>query len=198
MIYSIKGKLLLTDFNSAVIETGGISFRCYTTVNTLRKIGQAGNEVLLFTYLNVKEDALDLFGFKETVELDCFKLLLSVSGVGPKAALSILSQLSPDKLAIAVAAKDVKAISAAQGVGKKTAERIVLELKDKLADVSGTESSAELEEISIVSQNDAFNDAVAALISLGYSQSDTARVLAKADKNLNTEQLIKFALKNFM
>lgn len=198
MIYSIKGKLLLTDLNSAVIETGGISFRCYTTVNTLRKIGKAGDEISLFTYLNVKEDALDLFGFKETVELDCFKLLLSVSGVGPKAALSILSQLSPDKLALAVAAKDVKAISAAQGVGKKTAERIVLELKDKLAAVSAVESSEELEEISAVSQNDSFNDAVAALVSLGYSQSDTTRVLAKADKNLNTEELIKFALKNFM
>ncbi len=198
MIYSIKGKLLLTDLNSAVIETGGISFRCYTTVNTLRKIGKAGDEVSLFTYLNVKEDALDLFGFRETVELDCFKLLLSVSGVGPKAALSILSQLSPDKLALAVAAKDVKAISAAQGVGKKTAERIVLELKDKLAAVSAVESSEELEEISAVSQNDSFNDAVAALVSLGYSQSDTARVLAKADKNLDTEELIKFALKNFM
>ena len=199
MIYSVTGNLIHTDLNSAVIDVNGVAFRCFVTANTLRKIGEIGKPASLLTYLNVKEDALDLYGFKEQSELDCFKLLLEVKGVGPKAALSILSQLTPDRLALAVAAKDVKSISAAQGIGKKTAEMVVLVLKDKLSGiVSDEEASVELEMMADAAVNDNVSDAVNALVSLGYTQTDATKILSKADASMSTEDLIKFALKKMM
>ncbi|MBQ2812810.1 MAG: Holliday junction branch migration protein RuvA, partial [Clostridia bacterium] len=121
MFYSLTGTVVHTDETSVALSCGGVAFRCYTSFNTLRKIASTGETVTLYTYLAVREDALDLFGFADTDELDCFKILIGVSGVGPKAGLAILSQLTPDKLALAVASGDVKAITAAQGVGPKIA-----------------------------------------------------------------------------
>ena len=110
MIYSVTGTLIHMDATTAVVECGGVGFKCLTTLNTLKQLGPAGGKVTLYTYLNVREDALDLFGFFGETELACFKMLISVSGVGPKAALSILSELSPEKLALCIATGDSKSI----------------------------------------------------------------------------------------
>ena len=132
MIYSLDGTLTYFDQNFAVVSCGGVGFKCFTTLTTLQSLPGVGKPVQLFTYLSVREDALDLYGFATTAELDCFKLLISVNGVGPKAALAILSELSADRLAVCIAGGDAKSLTRAPGIGKKIAERIVLELKDKM------------------------------------------------------------------
>ena len=196
MFYSITGKIVYVDTQSVAIETGGIAFRCSTTLTTLKRIGEKGNTATLYTYLNVREDALDLFGFADEQELECFKLLIGVSGVGPKAALAILSELTPDKLALCLATGDSKAITRAQGVGPKLAQRVVLELKDKLA--KGLELSAvtpEIEAAGIAAAEGSAAEAVGALTMLGYSQSEAAAAVAKLDAALSVEDMIRQALK---
>lgn len=155
MIYNIKGELTYTDPQFVVVENSGIGFKCFTTLTTVKNLGKIGSTVNLYTYLSVKEDALDLFGFSTLEELNSFKLLITVSGVGPKAAVSVLSELSPEKLALAIASSDVKSITKANGVGRKTAERIVLELKDKTGSLSQTDfssaaSAASVAELSLI------------------------------------------------
>lgn len=196
MIYSITGILIHTDVSIAVVECGGVGFKCFTTMNTLRQIGKTGEKVTLFTHLHVREDAMDLFGFYDQVELDCFKLLTSVSGVGPKAALSILSELTPDKLSLCIASGDSKSLTKAQGIGKKIAERIVLELKDKItASVSrGDGDSAVLAAAAAAEQGDSA-EAVSALVALGFAQSDAAVVVGKLEQNLSVEEMIRQGLK---
>ena len=139
MLYSVRGKLIQTTATCAVVECGGVGFLCQTTLNTLKTL-KPGSEVMLYTYLNVREDAMELFGFATKTELDTFKTLISVSGVGPKAGLALLSELSPEQVAMAIATDDVKTITRAQGIGKKIAQRIVLELKDKLAKAAASDS----------------------------------------------------------
>ncbi len=196
MFYSITGKIVYVDTQSVAIETGGIAFRCSTTLTTLKRIGEKGNTATLYTYLNVREDALDLFGFADEQELECFKLLIGVSGVGPKAALAILSELTPDKLALCLATGDSKAITRAPGVGPKLAQRVVLELKDKLA--KGLELSAvtpEIEAAGIAAAEGSAAEAVSALTMLGYSQSEAAAAVAKLEASLSVEDMIRQALK---
>ena len=196
MFYSITGKVVYFDTQSVVIETGGVAFKCSTTLTTLKKIGEKGSLATLYTYLNVREDALDLFGFYTEQELECFKLLISVSGVGPKAALSILSELTPEKLALSLATGDSKAITKAQGVGPKLAQRVVLELKDKLA--KGLEMPAatpEIEAAGLAASDGNAAEAVSALVMLGYSQSEAAVAVSKLDGTLPVEDLIRQALK---
>lgn len=196
MFYSITGKIVYIDTQSVAIETGGVAFRCSTTLTTLKRIGEKGNTATLYTYLNVREDALDLFGFADEQELECFKLLIGVSGVGPKAALAILSELTPDKLALCLATGDSKAITRAPGVGSKLAQRVVLELKDKLA--KGLELSAvtpEIEAAGIAAAEGSAAEAVSALTMLGYSQSEAAAAVAKLDASLSVEDMIRQALK---
>lgn len=196
MFYSITGKIVYLDTQSVAIETGGVAFRCSTTLTTLKRIGEKGSTATLYTYLNVREDALDLFGFASEQELECFKLLIGVSGVGPKAALSILSELPPDKLALCLATGDSKAITRAPGVGPKLAQRVVLELKDKLA--KGLELSAvtpEFEAAGLAAAEGNAAEAVSALTMLGYSQSEAAAAVAKLDAALSVEDMIRQALK---
>ena len=194
MIYSLRGTLLFTDPSSAVIECGGVGYKCAVTVNTLRQLPKIGSEAMIFTYMNVREDAVDLFGFASEDELASFKLLIAVNGVGPKAALAILSELRPEILAFAIAGGDVKAITKAPGVGPKLAQRIVLELKDRVlpggtpAEVNG--SGTVLEGSSDLAQ------AVGALVALGYAQSEAASAVAKTDTSQPVEQIIKDALKH--
>jgi len=195
MFYSITGTVVFSDENSVAVDCNGVAFRLFTTLNTLKKCAPVGEKQTLYTVLNVREDALDLFGFADKNELDCFKLLTSVSGVGPKAGLAILSQLTPDKLALSVAGGDVKAITAAQGVGPKIAQRIVLELKGKL-DAFALDSKA-LGDIAAAQKatvSYAGEDAVNALIMLGYSRSEASIAVGKLDGNLSTEDMIKQAL----
>ncbi len=199
MFYSLTGKILKTDEQSIAILCGGVGFRCYTTRNTLESVHRSrSDEVTVFTYLNVREDALDLFGFYTEQELDAFKLLISVSGVGPKAALSILSQLTPDDFAVAVSSGDVKAITAANGVGPKLAQRVIMELKDKISSVSfiSSESSSVSSAISAVNNMSNTSEAIAALTALGYSQTEASVAVSKLSPELSVEELIKGALKN--
>ena len=130
MLYSVKGELIHMEPNVAVICCGGVGFRCRITVNTARKLPHIGEEAMLYTMMDVREDAIELFGFADRRELECYKQLTAITGVGPKAALAVLSELSPEKVALAVAAGDYKAFTRAPGVGPKLAQRIVLELKD--------------------------------------------------------------------
>ena len=132
MFYSIKGILIHTEPNVAVVECGGVGFLCRTTMNTQRTLPPVGQEAKLYTHLNVREDALELFGFATQAELNCFKLLTAISGVGPKVGLAILSVLTPEQVAAAAATGDSKAFTRASGVGPKLGQRIVLELKDKV------------------------------------------------------------------
>ena len=196
MFYSITGRVVHRDTQSVAVETGGVAFQCSTTLSTLKTIGEKGSTATLYTYLNVREDALDLFGFATEQEMECFKLLISVSGVGPKAALSILSELTPDKLALCLATGDSKSITRAQGVGPKLAQRVVLELKDKLA--KGLElpaDSPEIQAAGLAAADGNAAEAVSALVMLGYSQSEAAMAVSKLDGDLPVEALIKQALK---
>jgi Holliday junction DNA helicase RuvA len=164
----------------------------------LSALNGKNSDVTVFTHLNVREDALDLFGFLTEQELDAFKLLIGVSGVGPKAALAILSELSPDAFAIAVASGDSKAITAANGVGPKLAQRVIMELKDKISNVSfvSEQSVATSAAVNAVNNMSNTSEAIAALTALGYSQSEASVAVSKLSPDLSVEELIKGALKN--
>lgn len=195
MLYSVRGKLIHTTSSSAVVECGGVGYNCQTTINTLKTL-KPNTEVMLYTYLNVREDAVDLFGFATKTELDTFKTLITVSGVGPKAGLSICSALSPEQIAMAVATDDVKTLTMAQGIGKKTAQRIVLELKDKLAKAATSDSS--MSAVTTAAANAATGNipkAIEALGVLGYTPADVSPILATLDSSLPVEQLISQTLK---
>ncbi len=197
MFYSLTGEVVYFDAQCAAIDCNGVAFKCFATSNTLKNIAKIGDRVTLFTFLSVKEDALDLFGFYTLQELECFKLLLSVNGVGAKMAVAILSELDPGELAIAVAANDSKAIARANGVGSKRAQRIILELKDKLAnglELGETSAKAEAAASAVTGGN--ASEAVSALTMLGYSQTEAAVAVGGIDKNLSVEEIIKLALKN--
>lgn len=195
MFYSLTGTVIFSDLNSVALSCGGVGFRCQTTANTLRDV-QNGRELTLFTYLNVREDALDLFGFSTTYELDWFKLLIGVTGVGPKAALAILSELVPEKLAMSISAGDVKAITRAQGVGPKLAQRVILELKDKAKSaLSGAEEAQDYASVATANEMPNTKEAIAALTMLGYNRTEASSAVAKLDPSLPTQTLIKQALK---
>ena len=196
MIYSVKGEVDHTEANLAVIECGGVGYACRTTFTTLSKLKGIGSQAKLYTYLNVSQDDVSLFGFYDQQELKCFRMLLTVSGVGPKAALSVLSDIPPEKFALTVATGDYKAITKAKGIGAKTAQRIVLELKDKIAkeQLSGA-SSVDFSAVSEAVSGGATGEAIAALVVLGYSQAEAATVISGLDSSLSTEELIKQALK---
>lgn len=195
MLYNLKGTLTVSDVNFIVVECGGVGFKCFTTLNTVKQIGKTGDTVNVYTYLAVREDAMDLYGFSSLAELDAFKLLITVSGIGPKAAVSILSELSPDKLAVCIASGDAKAITKAQGVGKKTAERVVRELKDKMGAIAVGDVSDAVSSAASVSANSDSAEAVEALVALGYAQSDAAVVVGAMDKSLSVDEMIRLGLK---
>ena len=193
MIYSVRGKLIHTENELAVVECGGVGYACKTTFYTLQKIA-GSDEVMLYTYLAVREDAADLFGFSTKEELKCFKMLISVSGVGPKAAISILSSNSPSQFALAVATGDSKSLTKCKGIGAKTAQRIVLELKDKIAKENTVSVRGTADFVPAVSQGGAVDEAVTALVVLGYTEGEAMQAVSKLDPTLSVEELIKKAL----
>ncbi len=199
MFYSIAGTLVTTEPNAAIVDNNGIAYRMTVSFTTLGKLsGKQGERVLLYTHLNVREDGLDLFGFYTQEELETFKMLTSVSGVGPKAAMSILSGMSPEKFAVAVGTGDAKAISKAPGVGAKTAARIILELKDKIAkQLSGAEAGAALSD-DIPAAGDKAGEAVNALLVLGYTRGEATAALKGLGAELTLEEMITAALKKLM
>lgn len=195
MLYSVKGQLVVATPNMAVIECGGVGFRCQITMNTARQLPSIGGETMLYTIMNVREDAIELFGFADQAELACFKQLTAITGVGPKAGFSILSELSPQKVALAVASGDFKMLTRASGVGPKLAQRIVLEMKDKVESLSGSGLSMEDIPTGVTSAAGNAAEAVSALTVLGFSASEASAVVGKLDSALPVETLVREALK---
>lgn len=197
MFYSLTGKLAHMEPSVAVIECGGVAFKCLTSMHTQRSLPRIGETATLYTHLNVREDALDLFGFSSKNELNCFKMLTGISGVGPKVALAILSELSPEGVAVAAASGDSKSFTRASGVGPKLGQRIVLELKDKVKKMAGAGGDLQLTpaEAGVISASKNAEQAVQALIVLGYTQSEASQAVARLDSALATEELIRLALK---
>lgn len=194
MLYSVRGELIHLEANVAVICCGGVGFRCRITMNTARRLPKLGSEAMLYTMMDVREDAIELFGFAEKKELDCFKQLLGITGVGPKAAIAVLSELSPDQVALAAASGDHKAFTRANGVGPKLAQRMVLELKDKVAALTSSVDGIELPSGNAQTVGNAA-EAVKALGALGFSQSEAAQTVGKLDETLPVEELVRQALR---
>lgn len=192
MIYSLCGKLAHWEQGLAVIECGGVGYACRTSMNTISKL-RGQEEVKVYTHLHVSENAVDLFGFADSAELSSFRQLISISGVGPKAALSILSDSTPSKLALCIATGDSKTLTKSPGIGNKIAQRIVLELKDKVAKEQKF-SSEEL--ISAPVQGSNISEALLALQTLGFDASQCASALKGVDAEFTVEDMIKFGLKN--
>lgn len=194
MIYSLHGTLTAREPSLAVIECGGVGYACRITYVTGASLGELGSEVFLYTYLYLREDAVELFGFAERQELDCFKLLLGVSGVGPKAALSILSDLTPERFVLTIAAGDSKVFTKTKGVGPKLAQRIVLELKDRITKEHFA-SGADITASPVGMTEGSAAEAVSALMVLGYEQSEVMPILATLAPGLSASELIKQTLK---
>ncbi len=195
MLYSVKGELIHMEPRMAVVSCGGVGFRCNITMNTARQLPSIGSEVMLYTILNVREDALELFGFADQDELLSFKQLTAISGVGPKVGLSILSELSPERVALAVAAGDYKALTKAAGVGPKLAQRIVLEMKDKVKALTSADDGLTMPAGGVVSAAGNAAQAVDALTVLGFSASEASAAVGKLDSALPVETLVRDALK---
>ena len=194
MIYSLRGKLIFSDISVAVVECGGVGYKCTISAKTLGALPETGKEVMLYTHMNVREDAVDLFGFISMDEMRCFKLLISVNGVGAKMGIALLSEFTPEFITSYIASGDYKALTAASGVGPKLAQRIVLELKDKVGSLGVTQVSSTGNTTVATASSDNIKNAATALVSLGFLQSEANRALAGLDINLSTEELIKAAL----
>ena len=178
MIASLRGKLIYTDNTSAVVECGGVGLRCTVTKNTLYRLPPKGSEVFLYTHLAVREDSLDLYGFESEAELNAFKLITSVNGVGAKLGIAILSEFEADRLTVYIASGDAKA----------------LELKDKVGAIA--EYGEDIKAIGNATAHTNSSEAVAALVSLGYSQGEASLAVGRLDQTLTAEELIKQALKS--
>ena len=200
MFYYVKGELAYRDPNTCVIDCGGVGYKLtVSTITSESLASKLGQKVKLYTHLAVREDGVEMFGFGSNEERHTFNLLTAVSGIGPKAALSILSVMTPDRLAMAVCTEDIKSISKAPNIGAKTAARIVLELKDKIAkemplasasvkDTSGTISATRMSTGNLA-------EATEALMVLGYDRSTVIKALAGIDPTLDVGAIIKIALK---
>ena len=201
MIYSISGLLRQVAPTYCVVEACGVGYQCSASTHTLSSLPGRGQEVTLLTHLWVKEDGMELFGFSTEQERRCFRMLIGVSGVGPRVALAILSDSAPDRLMLSIAAGDAKALTRAQGVGAKLAQRIILELRDKVSDEDiSMPFSDEIGTISTVAEtihNTAKSEAISALVALGYGQTDAAAVIAPMEDSLAVDELIRRALKSF-
>lgn len=199
MFYYLEGTVALIEKELAVIDCNGVGYACHTSQNTCASI-QSGKKARLYTHLSIRENNCDLYGFAEQEELNLFRLLLGVSGVGPKAALAILSIAPPTQLALCIITEDAKFLTQAPGIGKKIAQRICLELKDKLAKEQQTLQSGGGLIIPTATQPgtvNAVSEAVSALVVLGYSQTEAMKAMEglKADDTLTAEELIRACLK---
>lgn len=200
MISYIRGKLVAVEKEKVIIDVGGVGYGIFMPESAIGLLPQMGNEVKLHTYLNVREDAMQLFGFLTRDDLEIFKLLIGVSGIGPKGGLSILSKLTADDLRFAIMSGDSKAISAAPGIGKKTAEKVIIELKDKL-DIEQILNPSDSETKSAIkmdsSANEVQSEAVQALVALGYGSTESLKAVNKVNsENMTVEEVLKQALKN--
>ena len=200
MISYIRGEFVAVEKEKVIIDVGGVGYGIFVPESAMGLLPQIGNEVKLHTYLNVREDAMQLFGFLTRDDLEIFKLLIGVSGIGPKGGLSILSKLTADDLRFAIMSGESKAISAAPGIGKKTAEKVIIELKDKLdieeilnPSYSETKSAIKMDG----SANEIQSEAVQALVALGYGSTESLKAVNKVNsENMTVEEVLKQALKN--
>ena len=198
MIYYVNGTVAEIEAGLAVIDCSGVGYACATTNYTLSQL-KKGERAKLYTYLNVREDAMEMFGFASQSELRSFKMLIGVSGVGPKAALSILSSTTPQQLSMAVVMGDEKALTAAPGIGKKIAQRIILELKDKLIKEQGGFEAGSGAAVAMPAQNNKAGEAAAALAVLGYGSQEIAAALKGIDMDaLPLEEIIRQSLKKMV
>ncbi len=197
MIYSVKGTLIHLESGFAVVECAGIGYKVNTTTTTQKEL-KLNSTVTLFTYMHVREDAMELFGFYSKGELSTFKMLISISGVGPKVALAILSELSSEQIAMCVSSSDYKTLTRASGVGPKLAQRIVLELKDKVKGISVEGTDGVVSKGSVIQDTGNISKAVSALAVLGYSAADVTPILSKLDPSLTVEQMISATLKQML
>ena len=193
MIYSVRGNLILMDAGYAVVECGGVGYRVQTSITTQKQL-KLNTETMLYTYLNVREDAMELYGFASKGELNTFKMLIGITGVGPKVALAILSDLTSEQIAMCVSSGDSKTLTRANGVGPKLAQRIVLELKDKIKGVVDT-AGFDVGKGSVIADTGNVPKAVAALAVLGYSAADVTPILSKLDPTMSVEAMIAATLK---
>lgn len=199
MIQYIKGTLVDMDAESVTIDHQGIGFQVFVSGQTFAQLPAFGAEIKLYTYFQVKDDGFSLFGFLAKDDLRVFQLLLGVGGIGPKGALAVLSTLTPDELRFAVLAEDTAAITKASGIGKKTAQRVILELKDKLKlEESWTSQQAVSENLHLALENGIRQEALLALTALGYAASEAMQVLADIEitPESNVEDILRCALKN--
>ena len=196
MLYHVNGILEYCEQSFAVIDCNGVGYKLTISDNTYSAIvSQINQRVKLYTNLQVREDGVELFGFKTLDELNAFKLLITVSGVGPKAAMAILSLLTPDRLSMAITSEDTKAIAKANGVGAKTAARVVLELKDKITKQAfTTTTTVSGEAVTIIPKSSNLSEALEALVVLGYSRSDAQKALGGIDPKLDVAKIIPLAL----
>ena len=193
MFYYINGEYVEKGENFIVIDAGGVGYKIYTSLATISKMPEYGKKVKVFTHFYVREDTQDLYGFPTNEELSMFLNLISVSGVGPKAALAILSVATPPELALAIIQKNVKVITKAAGVGPKLAERVILELKNKIKNIDALP-----EEFAEAVVSDSGSEAVEALVALGYSEQEAKKAIGLLDGSLSVEETIKEALKKLM
>lgn len=198
MIYCLTGKVVKKTLDSVVISCGGVGYQAQVPASVAGALPGVGGEATIYTVMNVTENDVSLFGFESEAQKECFELLTSVSGVGPKVGIAILNALKPERIALAISAGDHKALTAANGVGPKLAQRITLELKDKVG--KGMVEGVSLSDVSAAAAAPAAgaSQAIAALVSLGYSQSEAAVMVSKVDDSLPVEEIIKLALRSSM
>ncbi len=198
MIYCLTGKIVKKSMNAVVLSCGGVGYYAQCPASVAGALPGVGREATIYTVMSVTENDVSLYGFATEEQQACFELLTAVSGVGPKVGLAILSVMEPDRVALAISAGDHKAFKAASGVGPKLAQRIVLELKDKVA--KGFVDGISLEDVAGASAQtpaaQSSGQAIAALVSLGYSQSEAALAVSKIDATLPVEEIIKLALRS--
>ena len=197
MIYCLTGKIVKKSMNAVVLSCGGVGYYAQCPASVAGALPGVGREATIYTVMSVTENDVSLYGFATEQQQACFEMLTAVSGVGPKVGLAILSVMEPDRVALAISAGDHKAFKAASGVGPKLAQRIVLELKDKVA--KGFVDGISLEDVAGASAQtpaaQSSSQAIAALVSLGYSQSEAALAVSKIDATLPVEEIIKLALR---
>ena len=198
MIYCLTGKIVKKSMNAVVLSCGGVGYYAQCPASVAGALPGVGKEATIYTVMSVTENDVSLYGFATEQQQACFEMLTAVSGVGPKVGLAILSVMEPDRVALAISAGDHKAFKAASGVGPKLAQRIVLELKDKVA--KGFVDGISLEDVAGGSADtqasQGSSQAIAALVSLGYSQSEAALAVSKIDAALPVEEIIKLALRS--
>ena len=195
MIYSLNGKLIHSERDFVVIECGGVGYKCMTSLNTIKTLPHINENTMLYTHMIVKEDNIELCGFRTQEELNTFKILISVSGVGAKVAVAILSELSPEQFALAVANGDTKSLTRAAGVGNKLAQRVILELKDKIKKLAILPETVQTGSATVSVTGGNVSQAIGALAVLGYSPDDVMPFMNGISPDMSVEQIISSTLK---